>query len=154
MSHTDLAIRAQLQALDLVLFRLSVTADASQKLPIKIPLKPMKTVAQALDKVKYLRFSHSKGYRIGLIPLAPATWCILQSAIAPQLPTLLAGYGIDSAYCHVISATEQQCWLSADAAARLPHHAELTAALDAAAIGWQILPCDTGLGLLAGFQYE
>ena len=39
MSHTDLAIRAQLQALDLQLFRISVTADASQKLPIKIPLK-------------------------------------------------------------------------------------------------------------------
>ena len=48
MSHTDLAIRAQLQALDLQLFRLSVTADASQKLPIKIPLKAMKTTAQAL----------------------------------------------------------------------------------------------------------
>ena len=67
MSHTDLAIRAQLQALELQLFRLSVSVYASQKLPIKIPLKAMKPTAQALDKVKYLRFSRSKGYRIGLI---------------------------------------------------------------------------------------
>ena len=76
MSHTDLAIRAQLQALELQLFRLSVTADASQKLPIKIPLKAMKSTAQALDKVKYLRFSRSKCYRFGLVPIEPATFAI------------------------------------------------------------------------------
>ena len=154
MSHTDLAIRDQLQSLDLTLFRLSVTAAANQKLPLKIPLKPMKTVARAIDKVKYLRFSRSKGYRIGLIPLEPATWCVLQTHIAVELPALLASFGITVAYCNVFSATEQQCWLSSDAALLLQNHAELIAALNAANIAWQILPCNTGLGLLAGFQYE
>lgn len=152
MSHTDLAIRAQIQALDLQLFRLSVTADASAKLPIKIPLKPMKTMVQATDKVRYCRFSHSKGYRIGLIPLQPHTFCVLQTPIAPDLPSILAKLGIAIVYCNVFSATHQQCWLSADAAAMF-QHAELAAALQSAAIAWELLACEQGQGLLAGFRY-
>ena len=153
MSHTDLAIRAQLQALDLQLFRLSVTADASQKLPIKIPLKAMKTTAQALAKVKYLRFSRSKGYRIGLIPLMPASLAIMQTRIAPELPTLLKTFGIPMLYCNMISATEQQCWLSADAMHALQTQTDLQAALNTAKIEWHIHTCEQGQGLLAGFQY-
>ena len=153
MSHTDLAIRAQLQALDLQLFRLSVTADVSQKLPIKIPLKAMKTTAHALAKVKYLRFSRSKGYRIGLIPIEPASFAILQTRIAPELPTLLETFGIQVLYCNVFSATEQQCWLSADAVHTLHTQTDLQAALNAAQIEWQIHTCEQGQGLLAGFQY-
>ena len=153
MSHTDLAIRAQLQALDLQLFRLSVTADASQKLPIKIPLKAMKTTAQALAKVKYLRFSRIKGYRIGLTPLEPASFTIIQTRIAPELPALLETFGIKVKYCNVISATEQQCWLSIEAMHVLQTQTDLQAALNTAQIEWQIHTCEQGLGLLAGFRY-
>ena len=153
MSHTDLAIRTQLQALELQLFRLSVTADASQKLPIKIPLKAMKTTAQALAKVKYLRFSRSKGYRIGLTPLEPASFTIIQTRIAPELPALLETFGIKVKYCNVISATEQQCWLSIEAMHVLQTQTDLQAALNTAQIEWQIHTCEQGQGLLAGFQY-
>ena len=153
MSHTDLAIRAQLQALDLQLFRISVTADADQKLPIKIPLKPMKTTAHALAKVKYLRFSRSKGYRIGLIPLEPAAFAILQTPIAPELPALLETFGIQVVYCNVISDAEQQCWLSTDAMHALQTQTDLQAALNIANIEWQIHTCEQGQGLLAWFQY-
>ncbi|HRL01729.1 MAG TPA: hypothetical protein PK856_04850 [Vitreoscilla sp.] len=153
MSHTDLAIRAQLQALELQLFRLSVTADASRKLPIKIPLKAMKTTAQALAKVRYLRFSRSKGYRIGLIPLEPASFAILQTRIAPELPALLETFGVQVLYCNVISATKQQCWLNTVAMHVLQTQTDLQAALNTAQIEWQIHTCEQGLGLLAGFRY-
>ena len=153
MSHTDLAIRAQLQTLELQLFRLSVTADTSQKLPIKIPLKAMKTTAQALAKVKYLRFSRTKGYRIGLIPLEPASLAIMQTRIAPELPALLETFGIQVLYCNVTSATEQQCWLSADAMHTLQTQTDLQTALNTAQIEWQIHTCEQGQGLLAGFRY-
>ena len=153
MSHSDLAIRAQLQALDLQLFRLSVTADTSQKLPIKIPLKAMKTTAHALAKVKYLRFSRSKGYHIGLIPIEPASFAIMQTRIAPELPALLETFGIQVVYCNVISATEQQCWLSTDAMHALQTQTDLQAALNTANIEWHIHTCEQGQGLLAGFRY-
>ena len=113
----------------------------------------MKTTAQALAKVKYLRFSHSKGYRIGLIPIEPASFAILQTRTAPELPTLLETFGIQVLYCNVISATEQQCWLSADAMHALQTQTDLQAALNTAHISWQIHTCGQGQGLLAGFQY-
>ena len=153
MSHTDLAIRDQIQSLKLQLFRISVTAPAAQKLPIKIPLKPMKTVSQALAKVKYLRFCHSKGYRIGLIPLEPTSFATLQTRIAAELPALLETFGIQVAYCNVISATEQQCWLSAESMHTLQTQADLQDALNTAHIEWQTHACGQGQGLLAGFQY-
>ena len=113
----------------------------------------MKTTAQALAKVKYLRFSRSKGYRIGLIPLEPASFAILQTRIAPELPALLETFGIQVMYCNVISATEQQCWLSTDAMHALQTQTDLQAALNTAQIEWQIHTCEQGQGLLAGFQY-
>ncbi|UOO91875.1 MULTISPECIES: hypothetical protein [Vitreoscilla] len=141
MSQTDLAIRDQIQALNLKLFRISVTADTSLKLPIKIPLKPMKTVAHALAKVKYLRFSRSKGYHIGLIPLEPRHFLVLQSSDAAFLNAL-------QQHLPVLywNAYQAQAWIHAD-----HWHTELANTLIAAGFSYDVLNPETGVAALTGF---
>nr|AMP53157.1 hypothetical protein [uncultured bacterium] len=141
MSHTDLAIRDHIQALDLTLFRISVTAHPSQKLPIKIPLKPMKTVAHAIDKVKYLRFSRSKGYHIGLIPLEPKHFLVLQCQDAEFLNVL-------EQHLPVLYWNAYQCqaWIHADS-----WHANIHQALMAAGFDCAVIQPETGEAALSGF---
>lgn len=141
MSHTDLAIRDHIQALDLKLFRISVTASPSQKLPIKIPLKPMKTVAHAIDKVKYLRFSRSKGYHIGLIPLEPHHFLVLQSPDAEFLNAL-------QQYLPVLYWNTHQCqaWIHAD-----DWRTDFCNALIASGFSCDVIHPETGNAALAGF---
>lgn len=148
MSHTDLAIRDQIQALELTLFRISVTAKLEQKLPIKIPLKPMKTVAHAIDKVKYLRFSRSKGYHIGLIPVEPSIFAVLET---PQAQTLIdALHTLDLAYLYLnpLNDTVAQIWLAQDFA-----NETLFNHLQQASIGYRLLNVAQGEAALAGFVY-
>lgn len=103
--------------------------------------------------VGWCSFCHSKGYRIGLIPLEPASFAILQTRIAPELPALLETFGIPVLYLNVISATEQQCWLNTEAMHALQTQTDLQATLNTAQIEWQIHTCEQGQGLLAGFRY-
>lgn len=141
MSHTDLAIRDQIQALDLKLFRLSVTAEPSQKLPIKIPLKPMKSVAHVIDKVRYLRFSRSKGYHIGLIALPESDFIVVKSDNNALLSAL-------QTHTQVLywNALQYEAWLAHDA-----WNNDIGAHLTQAAICYRILNVAQGEACLAGF---